>query len=303
MPVPGVATQVVGGLLGRVKSSGILLGIAYLIAFVFTLPYALAVSGGTGVTGDLLIGLAAVVAIVVVQILLNWMYVALVAAPALAAAILVSVGWAIWLAAPMVAIPVDLALKIVMGALTLGTISLGSTVTLAVDAATRFGQTLIALGGVFWWAVRRLGNANYIALGAFVTGIALLGILSGAVGLSGVAVFLVVWLMLYMRIKGDTNLPDLRRLFQVVASLAVIIGAQGLSIFNTLQLPQQFAYLASSQSTGAMQFAGIYRYVIMLLVLWGVWSPTSMWKAVPSPVRAAIQGWFKSASGLIRISA
>lgn len=306
MPVPGaVVTQVVGGLLGKIKSSAILLGVVYLIAFVFTLPYAATLTGWAGISGAAEIGLAAVLAVTVVTVLLNWIYVALVAAPVIAAAILVASGWAIWLSAPFVAIPVEIAVKVIMGVLSLGSQAgaADSLVTLGVDAATRVGQTLIALGGIFWWAARRLGSVNYIALGAYLTGIGLLGILSGVTGLSGVVVFMLVWLMLYMRIKGDTNLPDLRRLFQVVASLAVIVGAQGINMLALLQLPQMFVQnVPFAQQTGGMQFLGVYRYFIMLLALWGVWSPKSLWHAVPDVVRKPVEVWFASAGGLLRIA-
>lgn len=294
---------VVGGLVGRIKSSGILLGICYLTAFVLMLPYAGLLAGWAGVGGAFKIALAAAVAVAGVGILLNWLYVALAVAPIAASIVLVLGGWAVWVGAPLLGIVIDSIVKLVLGFATLGTqtSALDPVVGYGIDFVTRIGQTMIALGGCTWWVVRKLGSANYIALGTFAAGIALMGAMSGVAGLGGVAVFLLVWLVIYMKVRKDENIPDLRRLFQVVASLAVLSGTQLLSLAS-IAAPLSHLAIAGAPgvaSSGPSTLGNVYKVCLALLMVWGIWRPQDAWSVVPAKVRVLLTAWFGDMQALV----
>lgn len=302
IPGAGLVTAVQAAS-SRFKSSSVFLGVLYLLAFVFTLPYAASVAGWAGVGGSAVFGLAAVLAVVLVQALLNWLYLAIVALPALAAAVLVIAGWGIWLYAPIVALPLNIGSQIGMGLVSGGTLTnaADSDITLLIEIATRLGQTLIALGGVLWWVTQRIGKVNYIALGAYLASIALLGSIAGVTGLGGTFVFLVLWLALYMKVKGDTQIPDLRRLFQVVATVATIIGTQGMVVLQTLAPAQTSIFGVVSPYAGSMPFANVYHDVLLLPLLAIVWWPQGAWRLLSEPVQGRIAAVFGSAIEWIRL--
>ncbi len=285
------------------KSSSVFLGALYIMAFLFTLPYAASVAGWTGIGDSAVLGLAAVLAIVLVQALLNWLYLAIVAAPALAAAVLVIAGWALWVYAPIVALPLNIGSQLGMGLVSGGTLTnaLDSDISLLIEIATRIGQTLIAFGGALWWVTQRLGKVNYIALGAYLASIALLGSLAGVTGLGATFTFLVVWLALYMKVKGDTQLPDLRRLFQLVATAAAIVGTQGMAVLQALAPMQATVLGVVSPYAGSLPFANFYHDAILLPILVVVWWPQGVWRLVSEPVRQRVGQTFADAIGLIHL--
>lgn len=295
-PISGI-----GGILGRVKSAGILIGLLYLLAFVVLLPPMAAMAKGSigGIAELFAVG---IVAVIVVQILLNWATVAIVAAPIVAAVVLVVGGWGIWLFAPLAALPVNVIVGMV-GSFLPGANSATSDISLLVDFISRAGQTLIALGGAFWWVARRLGKVNQLAIGVYIVSLGLLGILSGVLGLGPVMVFLLIWLVIYMKISNEKSFSDLQRIFQVVATVALLVN---MGVFHGVLSSaggawQSLSFGSTGASTGAVGFARTYEVLLDVLLLLGVWNPLRFWGWVPKGARNFLLNKVNSAMALLRL--
>lgn len=242
-------------LLSRFKDGSVLLGVLYFIAFLLILPFWLnEASSQIGPKAALL--LAMVAALLLVHILLNWAYYALVMVPAIAAIALFVIGASVWVTAPLVMAPVQAifgffsgglfggsGIEGIAGAITGGFMKgLGTVVSGATESISRFGQLLMVVAGWFWWLNDRLRSIDYKALGFYLLCLAALGFVTGTTTLEGLIVFLYVWLWITYRLEGKEGFPQLGLVFKIVASLVVLLRVPyyftldntGLGIYGTL---------------------------------------------------------------------
>lgn len=286
--MPDAAYLAVGKLATTVKSSSVFLGILYLFSFLLLLPIFLRQQNVLTGAEVLFIAMLAVIA---VHLLLNWLYVLTIAVPIIMSAVFFLGGMMIYLFAPLVILPIE--------ALThwipMAGESIAGSLSYIHEFITRFGQTLMILGGGLWFLVKRAENINYIALATFLIGLTALGIIAGLTSLSGLLVFLTVWATVYMKIKGDklkddNNLPDLQILFKVVATITVLIGFFKISIvqsgsdfLNTAFYFSNSGNVFSSEGYGA--FLKVYESILGIFFLFGIWKPELLVKYVPDKLK------------------
>ena len=277
----------------KLKNPAIITAMLYVIAFVALFPYLIHLH--LPVSDTLLVLLGMVLAIVIVSLLLNWAYVATMAFPMAAALLLFFVGWLVYIMAPLFDAIGQLLIAVLNGLISgFGAGGATGNITAAFhDLSTigdHVGQFFITVGaGIYIHAKVWVGKINYIAVGTFVTVFALLGVAMGLTGLSGVAVFLVIWLMFYMRMQGsssDDTVADLRIIFKVVATLVILIGSGvihfSVSYFDGLQSSySQYGGMPSSYG-GGNAFLEIWRYFWTIGLLVGTWKPKWLWKLVPN---------------------
>lgn len=288
--------------MGRVKSVGVLVGLLYFMAFLLILPY-VAASDDHAISGTAQLFAAGIIAVVVVQILLNWAAISMAAAPLVWAASFAVVGWVIWLFAPLAIIPINVMTGMILAFFPGAGTAATANYQFIVDFLTRMGQFLMALGAAFWWVARKLLGVNQLAIGVYVVSLGLLGILSGVWGLGPVMVFLLVWLVVYTKLSDQKNLPDLKRIFQVVAAIALLVN---MGVTHSLLLriagggAPVFA-IGASPNSAAMGFARSYEFLLDLLLLFGVWSPARLWGWIPQRTQTFVLDKFRSAAGLLRL--
>lgn len=294
------------GLFFRIQSSSVLLGIVYLACFLVSLPWVLSLHIPIGNFGVLLLALLA--GVVLATVFLNWIYAVVVAVPLLAAGVLFFGGWAVYIGSPLIMMAITGIVSTVSAAFG----SVDPAITSVVDTVLKYfgsflnhiGQAMITMGTAIWYHIRVLAaKTNAVAIGAFLLGVVLVGILAGFTGLTGVAMFLVVWFIIYVKIHGDPLNPtldpaqaamDLKRLFQVVATIIVLIGTGSVrGAFSAIMPPLQqvsspfTSFLPSPvpAAPGWPAYLSLYQWLLTVLFLTGIWKPSLLTRFVPGKYR------------------
>ena len=289
----------------KLKNPAIITGILYIIAFFLIFPYLIQLQLPIGNTFLVLLGM--LLAVVIVSALLNWAYLLTMIFPIAAALILFFTGWTIYILSP----GIDAIGQILIGFLNgvigdLGASGATGNITAAFQDVTtignHIGQFFITMGAAIYVHSRTLaGKVNYVAIGMFITVFALLGVAMGLTGLSGVAVFLVLWLMFYIRMQGNnTAIADMQILFKIVATLVVLIGS-GVMHFSVSYLDgfqstfSQFGEISSNGLTSVgvngNSFLTVWHYFWTIGLLVGAWNPKLLWKIVPNKYIESVQEW------------
>lgn len=269
-------TNYLSRMLFQIKDSAIFLGCLYFIVFILLLPE---FAARQGVVNGIEIVILGAISVLVVHLLLNWLYVAVTIIPLVTAAIFFIVGCTIWLFAPIILFSIE-------GVIQIATLLLGGGINLALlnEFLTRVGQLLMIISGALWWVVNKTKDLNYKALVAYIILVILFGILIGMTSFTRLAGILLIWLVIYSKVKGDENIPDLTALFKVAATVAVIFGVFSVEIAevgkNYLSTQFSFASRASSPA-GLNAFISLYKMALGGLVLTGVWRPNIILSKLP----------------------
>lgn len=217
-------------LLSRFKDASVLLGILYFVSFLLLLPFWLANTPNEINTKAALL-LAAVTAFLLINILLNWTYYALVVVPAITAIGIFIIGASLWIATPLVMSPIQAIFGLFTGGFGGGFADLvagkvmggfGTMISGATETISRIGQFLMIVAGWFWWLNDRLKNIDHKALGFYLLCLAVLGFSTGVTSLQGLVIFLYIWLWITYRLEQKEGLPQLNIVFKIVASLVVL---------------------------------------------------------------------------------
>lgn len=282
----------------QVKDSAIFLGCLYFIVFIVLLPEFIL---RQGVVNGLSIIAIGIVSILIVHLFLNWLYVAVVIVPLVMASIFFIVGCLLWLFAPIIFFGIEVAIQI-------ATLLFDAEISLSLlnEFFSRFGQLLMIISGGLWWVVNKSKDLNYKALIAYIILVLMVGILIGVTSFARLAGTLLIWLVIYSKVKGDENIPDLTLLFKIAASAVVIIGAFSVEavgigkefLIPHLPLMQNFKPLLRGKDV----FIALYKMTLGGLILTGVWRPEVILKKLP--YREKIQEFFFRAvnSNMVKIS-
>lgn len=264
--------------LPQVKDSAIFLGCLYFIVFILLLPE---FAVRQGIVNGLQIIVFGAVSVLIVHLFLNWTYVVVVAAPLTMTVIFFALGCTIWLFAPGILFPIEGILHFVASIF-------GGSVNLVLlnDFVTRIGQFLMILSSGLWWVVNKSQGLNHKALVAYIALVLLFGILIGATSFTRLAGVLMVWLVVYSKVKGNEGVPDLTVLFKVAATVAIVFGVFSAEIVQLGKgyLGTQFALLPGADSqapAGLNAFISLYKMTIGCLILTGVWRPGMILSRLP----------------------
>ncbi len=295
------ATTPIGGsaalakLLNGIKDVGIFTGVLYFLSFILLLPFALNQTGNVLTVAEVI--LVMVLAVVVVHIFINFLYYLLVAIPFAASVLLFVSGYLLFLLAPIFGASAQITLSVALGAISavLGALSgIDIGLNYIVEFITRWGQTLMAIGGFMFWLVTKGKEVNYFALGVFLVLLTLFGVITtGLTSFVGLFAFLFIWLIVYYKVK-DSNIPDLTILFKIIATVLVLLGSYAVKIYEG----SSFIFSASSVygSPGYEQFLNIYGTVITIGLLIGIWKPTVYTNLFAPGIREKIRGLFNRLS-------
>ncbi len=268
----------------KLKDSAALLGILYLLSFVLLLPFWLRLHGGVLKLAEVLV--LAMVSVALVQALLNWLYLAVIAAPLIGAAVLGAAGLAVYVVTPLFVGVIGGVLK--MGIPLLGAMGgIDFVVQNIGEFVSRLGQAGMILAGVLWWAVENARKIDYAALGVFLFATVSLGLAAGANSLAGAFFFLVVWLVLYTRLQSRGEMgKSLVLVFKLAATLVVIagVGAIGVRYGGLWGTTVEFG-LVKPPSEAYWDLLAFYRVLMGGLLVGGVWFPGVFLGRVPLSAR------------------
>lgn len=277
------STMFLADFLLKTKQPAVFLGVIYLISFILILPFALKTSGGVLTQAKLL--LIATIATGLVHILLNWLYCLVVAVPLVMSAVLFIIGGLIWLFAPLNGIILDLVFKMVFGlfeAIVGGAFSFSGSIGYLIEFTSRCGQTIMVLSGGLWWLVQKAKDINYKAIAIYLIALAIYGIFSGVTSISGLLMFLVIWAIVYYKISEDGQLPDLKTVFKIVATIAIIFGTFSIKVVNTSYI----FYNSNSFDTLAYNnFLKVYKLGLAVILLTCTWAPLKAAKLLPEHIK------------------
>jgi len=260
----------------QIKDSAIFLGCLYFVVFIILLPEFIA---RQNIINGLQLVFLGALSVLIVHLFINWLYVAVTLVPLIMSAIFFAAGLVIWLFAPLSMFPIQNILQV------FAIFGVSFDLSLLNEFVTRVGQFLMIIGGGLWWVVNKTKDLNYKALIAYITTIILFGVLLGVTSFTRLAGFLFIWLVVYSKVNGQENIPDLLVLFKVVATAAVVFGVFSVEIVNLGKL-----YFATPTATGLRAFISLYKTVIGILIITGVWKPNLI--LVRLPYRAKIQAMF-----------
>ncbi|MGI5875621.1 MAG: hypothetical protein ACOX6X_02210 [Dethiobacteria bacterium] len=118
------------------------------IVFVILLPEFIV---RQGIVNGLLIVILAAISVLVVHLLLNWIYVAVVMVPLTMSALFFTVGCLTWLFSPVAFFAIE-------GILNFITIFFGGGFDLSLlnEFFTRLGQFFMIISGALWWIVNKM---------------------------------------------------------------------------------------------------------------------------------------------------
>lgn len=274
-----------------IQSGSVFLGLLYCVAFLIELPFLWHRLGPLpGLTADGKLILAAVLAVVAVQLFLNWLVVLLVKVPLVLATALFLIGWAIYITAPAImtflAVIPDLA----------GAAQLWAT------AVTNFAQFLIVAAGLLWWAARRLASLDQVAIGTFLLGTACFAFFSGIRGAGPAVVFLTVWLVAYLRVHPVAHWADIRRVIQVMASLAWSGSFAGdLAALRAIPTASPVWLGPTGTAASLVPGWGIWGYQAALWIagMLIIWMPHRLWQWLPDSVRTPVAAPVRRAAALL----
>jgi len=272
-------TTFLADILLKIKEPAIFLGVIYLISFILILPFALKTSGG-GLTQAKIL-LIATIAIGLVHILLNWLYGLVVAIPLVMSVIFFIFGGLLWLFAPLSGVILDLVVKMIFGlfdAIVGGAFSLSESVGYLIEFTSRCGQTIMVLAGGLWWLVQKAKDINYKAIAIYLIALAIYGIFSGVTSISGLLMFLVIWTVIYFKISGDGQLHDLKTVFKVVATIAIVFGVFSIKVVDTSYI---FYHSSSFDTLAYNNFLKVYKLGLAVVLLTCTWAPSKVVKILP----------------------
>lgn len=219
--------------------------------------------------------LVAILSIFIVHLFLNSLYIATIAAPFIIAIIMFSLGFSLWLLSPLFVGVFDNFMGGIFSAFGIR-LELG----FLTEVLTRISQTLMGISGWLWWLIKKAREINYHALGAYLFLIALFGTISGIASMAYLSVFLVFWLIIYMKVKGDENLSDILILFKIAATIPVVIGTLGKG--STKVLLSSLLYTVGLGHgvpvDGATVFISLYKIAFGIIVLIGIWKTQTLFK-------------------------
>jgi hypothetical protein len=264
-------------LLFQIKDSSIFLGCLYFIVFIILLPEFI-------IRGNVINGLQMViigaVSVLIVHLLLNWLYIATIAAPIVVAAVFFITGWGIWLFAPLLLFALESLFKII-------TMFIGVNINLTLlnEFLTRLGQFLIIISGGLWWIVKKAKEINYKALTAYILLVILFGTVIGITSFTRLVGVLFVWFAIYSKVKGCDNISDLAVLFKIAATAAVTFGVFGVEVAkigtNIISSGVLSILKTNQQSADFNVLISLYKTIIGGLIVTGIWSPGIILKRLP----------------------
>lgn len=283
--------QKISELINEMKSPSILLGILYGVCFLVMLPIQLSKIRSIG--GLFSAILFAIIPVLIVHFLLNFLYYLVISIPLVMSIVISSIGLFIWLFAPLQGLFIDIIMNIInIAFLTLGDniFSFNKSLNYIVDFISRFGQTLMIMGGWLWWLVKKAKDINHVALYAYIIFLSFLGILSGIIQPTYTIIFLLLWATLAIRVKENDSLPDLKLLFKIVANISIFIA-----MFRTQLVTSSDFNLISNlfsggrktffNSNGYNNFIYVYSSIIFLLVTFGIWKPNLILSKLPNKLK------------------
>ncbi|MBT1278951.1 hypothetical protein VTU32_06525 [Thermoanaerobacter sp. CM-CNRG TB177] len=284
------------------KDPAVFLGIMYFISFIITLPIALKYRGGVLNYAEFL--LVSIVAIGLVHIFINWLYYLTVTIPLIMSVIFFVVGWIMWLFTPFIGGIIDIffsALNFALTSVFNFSYSGGGTLNYFSEFMTRFSQTLMAIGGALWWLVKKAKDIDYKALAVYLVSLSLFGIISGFLSTPGLVMFLVVWAVVDLKIRGDKNIPEMQTIFKVIATIAILFNAYSARLINNAIIFQPLGG-GTFDSIAYENFLKLYNIGLAILMLLCTWFPNKIIDMLPDKARIYIDLIYKRVS-FIKIKA
>ncbi|MGE5630245.1 MAG: hypothetical protein ACM3TR_04010 [Caulobacteraceae bacterium] len=165
------------------------------------------------------------------------------------------------------------------------------------DTTEHIGQFFIAIGGIFWWFVQKGESVKYRALYIYLVFLVFVGAQLGIGGLQNIFYFLFIWLLLYLKVSGvndiEQNMKGITVLFKLGASIVIMAGITGAKIVGT-GLSARLMFEFGNDSILSFNFYTIYQNIILILMLFGIWTPQStIKKIVPKLVQQKIGSLYK----------
>ncbi len=282
----------------KIKDAGLFLGVLYLVSFLLLLPFYLRNTGNILSGAELM--LIAILSIVLVQVFLNWLYILIIHIPFIMAAIIGTTGLIIFVFSPLLIIPVELIQN--AASMFIGGSFLGNSLTLLSDFTYRLGQGMMIVAGVIWWLVEKAKNINYAALSGYLIGLAGLGIIAGISNFSSLLVFLTIWAVVYLKVSGNENIPDLRIIFKLVATVAVVFGMFKISVVSEGKgfMDTVFYFSQSDnifKTSGYHNFLRFYEILLAVFFLLGIWKPGAITGRLPQEFRDKVFEFVKKGAG------
>lgn len=269
-----------------IEDAGIFLGCLYFISFILILPVCLQYSNGF--VNALEVALVAVVSVVVVHLLLNWLYIATVTVPLIMAGVFAGMGLLVWLFSPIILFVLSAFLDSFLNYSILFS-GIELDYSLLNIFISRVGTLLVGIGSWLWWAVKKAKDLNYIALGAYVVLFAIYGALSSINSLSYIALFLIIWYLIYLKVRERANVKDVLKLFRVVATIAVVFGVYAVEIVRVGTSAFTDVYMVNTvgfgESGGYAAFVSLYKNVMGVLILLGIWKPNMFTNLIPETIK------------------
>ncbi len=281
----------------KVKDATIFLGILYCITFVLLLPILIKYSDSAPTL--LQMSLFSLLCVVLVHLLFNWLYYLVIAIPLIISGLIFILGWAMYIYAPLCTGIIMLIFSIFSSALSvLGVFDLDTSwIGYITSFIEHLGQFFIAIGGIFWWFVQKGESIKYRALYVYLVFLVFVGAQLGIGGLQNIFYFLFIWLLLYLKISGvddiKQNIKSITVLFRLGASIVVMAGITGAKLVGT-GLSARLMFEFGNSNALSSNFYTTYQNIILILLLFGIWTPQSTIKKIlPKQVQEKVGSFYR----------
>ena len=267
------------------KNGAIFFGLMYVVSFIILFPFWLRNTHAMGAQAVLL--LVAVLIALTAHIIMHWLERAMTAVPALMVGVLAGAGFVVWVYTPTIMAPLNMLTRMTGGFDKTGLAGaiLSGAVPYLAEYASRLGLALAVLGGVLWWVVKEGRRVERLALGVYLTGIAAFGVFSGGGAYTYLLPFLAIWLLAYLRTREGADVAGLGRVFQVVATVAIVTAALSGGLVDSITR-LSMSLLPGQHTHGAYAvFLTVWRYLWAAVLLFGVWGSGLLLRALPAAWR------------------
>ncbi|WP_031516646.1 hypothetical protein [Desulfofalx alkaliphila] len=279
------------------KNPAALLGTLYLICFCLMLPFYLTYSGSQILTESVML-LLSLVAIVGVHILLNWAYCLAKIIPITMSIILFATGSIVWVMTPLFMAPLEMILGVTFGTIDIFTRGVGSSFMVGVsgmiggvtETVSRIGQLLMIIAGWFWWLAEKTSKLDQKALGFYLICLAAFGVISGLASLYGLLIFLYFWLIVLYQLEGRDDVPRLRLIFQLVATVII-----------ALKVPTSIIYTEMTVTNQISSWLSAYQSLLMIIMLLVVWKPNMLVDVMPDKIKELGSNILNNGKAFIKI--
>lgn len=286
----------------KVKDGAIFLGIIYSITFLIMLPVFVKYNDSAPTLVRL--SFYSLICVALVNVLFNWLYYLIVAVPLLFSGLLFVLGWSLYIYAPLFTGFIMFIFNFLTSFMSFLFLFEGLNLGLDINWIGYFstfiehlGQFFIAIGGIFWWFVKKGESINYKALYIYLVFLVFLGAQFGIVGLQNIFYFLFIWLLLYFKISRlddiGHNMKGVTVLFKLGASIVVLTGISSVNLVGA-GLSSRIVFEFGDKNKLLFNFYSIYQNIILILLLFGIWAPKSIIKKIiPEKIQEIINVFYK----------